>query len=125
SRHHGAVARAAGFGSAAESDRAGDAEGEEFISPWRGLEWMNRGRAGASACLRLAAAVALCAYGAPPPPTYNRDIAPILNKRCVNCHREGEVGPFSLVSYTDAAKRPALIAQVTASHYMPPWKPAP
>ena len=63
------------------------------------------------------------AYGAPP--TYNHDIAPILHKRCVSCHASGEVGPFPLASYADAARRAALIAQVTASRYMPPWKPEP
>src|SRR5437867_2026588 len=64
------------------------------------------------------------AFGAPPV-TFSRDIAPILYKRCVVCHRSGEVGPFPLVSYADASKRAALIAQVTASRYMPPWKPEP
>src|SRR5687767_11143452 len=57
--------------------------------------------------------------------TFSRDIAPILYKRCIGCHRAGEAAPFPLVSYADAAKRAALIAQVTASRYMPPWKPAP
>jgi hypothetical protein len=65
------------------------------------------------------------AFGAPPPVSFTHDIAPILYKRCVVCHRSGEVGPFPLVSYVDAAKRAALIAQVTASRYMPPWKPEP
>ena len=57
--------------------------------------------------------------------TFTGDIAPILYKRCIGCHRAGEVGPFPLVSYADAAKRAPLIAQVTASRYMPPWKPEP
>src|SRR5262245_45503977 len=57
--------------------------------------------------------------------TFTRDVAPILYKRCISCHRSGEVAPFPLVSYSDAAKRSSLIAQVTASRYMPPWKPAP
>jgi len=63
------------------------------------------------------------AYGAPV--TYYHDIAPILYRRCVRCHQAGEAAPFPLVSYSDAAKRARLIAQVTASRYMPPWKPAP
>jgi mono/diheme cytochrome c family protein len=57
--------------------------------------------------------------------TFSRDVAPILYKHCIGCHRAGEVGPFPLVSYGDSAKRAALIAQVTASRQMPPWKPAP
>src|SRR6185312_2694621 len=32
--------------------------------------------------------------------------------------------PFSLLTYADASKRAALIAQVTASRYMPPWLPS-
>src|SRR5438105_6597869 len=56
--------------------------------------------------------------------TFTRDIAPILYKHCAGCHHPGEVAPFSLLTYQDAAKRAALIAEVTASRYMPPWKPA-
>src|SRR5712692_3919226 len=63
--------------------------------------------------------------GAIPPPTFTRDVAPILYRRCISCHRSGEVAPFPLVSYADAAKRASLLAQVTASRYMPPWKPEP
>jgi mono/diheme cytochrome c family protein len=58
-------------------------------------------------------------------PTYNRDVAPILNAQCAQCHRPGEVAPFSLLTYQDAARRADLIASVTASRFMPPWKPEP
>lgn len=54
--------------------------------------------------------------------TFNRDIAPILMANCVECHRPGEVAPFSLVSYKDAAKRAAFLAEVTHDRLMPPWK---
>jgi len=37
----------------------------------------------------------------------------------------GEVAPFSLLTYQDAAKRAGLIATVTKKRYMPPWKPEP
>lgn len=57
--------------------------------------------------------------------TYTRDIAPILYQNCAECHREGEVAPFPLVTYDDAAKRAHLIEAVTASRYMPPWKADP
>jgi mono/diheme cytochrome c family protein len=55
-------------------------------------------------------------------PTFNKDIAPILYQNCATCHRQGEVAPFSLLTYQDAAKRANLIAAVTAKRYMPPWK---
>src|SRR6266404_6858309 len=58
-------------------------------------------------------------------PTFNKDIAPILYQNCASCHRPGEVAPFSLLSYQDAAKRAKLIATVTERRYMPPWKPEP
>jgi hypothetical protein len=58
-------------------------------------------------------------------PTYNRDIAPILWKNCAGCHRPGEIGPFSLLTYKDAAKRASFLSEITASRKMPPWKPEP
>jgi hypothetical protein len=58
-------------------------------------------------------------------PTFNKDIAPILYENCATCHRPGEVAPFSLLTYQDAAKRASLIATVTKKRYMPPWKPVP
>ena len=54
--------------------------------------------------------------------TYTRDIAPILYANCTGCHREGEVAPFSLLTYKDASKRAEMLAAVTESKLMPPWK---
>lgn len=53
--------------------------------------------------------------------TFNKDIAPILNKNCAPCHHKGGLGPFDLTSYTTARKKAKTIAKVTASRYMPPW----
>jgi len=58
-------------------------------------------------------------------PTFNHDIAPILYRNCATCHRPGEVAPFPLLTYRDAAKRAGLLAVVTAKRVMPPWKPEP
>jgi hypothetical protein len=55
--------------------------------------------------------------------TWARQIAPILNARCASCHRSGEVAPFALTSFDDAARHAKQIAKVTAQHLMPPWKP--
>jgi hypothetical protein len=57
--------------------------------------------------------------------TFTETIAPIIYKNCVACHRPGEAGPFSLITYEDVSKRGDLIARVTASRYMPPWHAAP
>jgi hypothetical protein len=56
------------------------------------------------------------------PVTFNRHIAPILFRRCVACHRPGEVAPFSLLTYSDSKKRAAALEEVTSQHVMPPWK---
>jgi hypothetical protein len=53
---------------------------------------------------------------------YAEHIAPILNKRCAECHRPGEVAPFSLIGYDNAKKWSAMVAQATSSGLMPPWK---
>ncbi|MEQ8765408.1 MAG: redoxin family protein [Planctomycetota bacterium] len=58
-------------------------------------------------------------------PTYAREVAPILQANCVSCHRPGEIGPFALTSYRSASRRAGLLAEVTRSRYMPPWKPVP
>jgi mono/diheme cytochrome c family protein len=58
-------------------------------------------------------------------PTFNRDIAPILYANCSSCHRPGEVAPFPLLTYQDAAKRAALIAGAVQGRFMPPWKAEP
>jgi hypothetical protein len=57
--------------------------------------------------------------------TYARDIAPIVQARCLNCHREGQVAPFALASYEQTAKRAGQIVRVTQERIMPPWIPAP
>ncbi|MBI3865727.1 MAG: redoxin domain-containing protein [Planctomycetia bacterium] len=57
--------------------------------------------------------------------TFARDIAPIVFANCAKCHRDGEVAPFPLMTYADAAKRARQIVRVTASRFMPPWKPQP
>jgi len=68
-------------------------------------------------------AVAVAAHAATP--TFNKDIAPILYQNCATCHRPGEVAPFSLLTYADAAKKAGLLAIVTGKRVMPPWKAEP
>jgi peroxiredoxin len=57
--------------------------------------------------------------------TFSKHVAPILWKNCAPCHRPGEVGPFPLLTYKDAAKRASFIREVTAAGQMPPWKAHP
>jgi Flp pilus assembly protein TadD len=59
------------------------------------------------------------------PVTFNRDVAPIVFRSCLPCHRPGEAGPFSLERFSDVRRRGAQIVRVTSSRYMPPWPPEP
>lgn len=54
-------------------------------------------------------------------PTYHRDVEPILQKHCQECHRPGQVAPWSLLSYKDARKMAPFLANVTRERQMPPW----
>ncbi|MEM9586285.1 MAG: redoxin domain-containing protein [Planctomycetota bacterium] len=57
--------------------------------------------------------------------TYTRDVAPILNARCVSCHREGEIAPFTLTSYDDILGWEDTIMEVIDDGRMPPWSANP
>lgn len=54
--------------------------------------------------------------------TYTRDIAPILNKNCVSCHRDGQIGPMPLNNYKNVAAWAEQIKRVTEARIMPPWQ---
>jgi hypothetical protein len=54
---------------------------------------------------------------------FGRDVAPVLHRHCVECHRAGQAAPFALAAYEDAAPRARTIAAVVAAGRMPPWKP--
>lgn len=60
-----------------------------------------------------------------PPPTFAADVAPILYRRCVSCHRPGTEAPFSLLDYETAAANSEMIAEVVAQGRMPPWYASP
>jgi hypothetical protein len=57
----------------------------------------------------------------PDQPSFANDIAPILQKNCLPCHREQGAAPFSLASYAAVKKRAKTIAKVTQKRIMPPW----
>ena len=49
------------------------------------------------------------------------DVAEIIQNKCQTCHRPGQVGPFSLLTYDDARKHSAMIREVVDDRRMPPW----
>jgi hypothetical protein len=53
--------------------------------------------------------------------TFNQDVAPILYRRCIACHRAGEAAPMPLVTYEDARPWARAIKTRVVSREMPPW----
>jgi peroxiredoxin len=53
--------------------------------------------------------------------TYSNQIARILQDRCVECHRPGEIGPFAMTDYAEVAGWADSIAEVVRDGRMPPW----
>lgn len=92
----------------------------------RQLAWSwSTAAAGVTLATALAVSSARCGQARPPAPTvtFNKDVAPIVFTNCAPCHRPGEVAPFSLLSYGDAAKHADAIVAETSARRMPPWLP--
>jgi hypothetical protein len=53
--------------------------------------------------------------------TFTKDVAPILQKTCQNCHRPGSIAPMSLLTYEDARPWARSIKDRVERHQMPPW----
>src|SRR5438552_7628079 len=53
--------------------------------------------------------------------TYAKHIAPILQKRCVECHQPGAIGPFALTTYDEVIGWTETIRDVVRDRRMPPW----
>jgi len=53
--------------------------------------------------------------------TYSKQIARVLQAHCVECHRQGQIGPFALEKYEDAVGWAEMIEEVVRDQRMPPW----
>src|SRR5471030_2590008 len=72
-------------------------------------------QAGALALLLFTAGIASAEV------TFTRDVAPIFQKSCQNCHRPGSIAPMSLLNYEDARPWARSIKQRVEARQMPPW----
>src|SRR5882757_5101368 len=54
-------------------------------------------------------------------PTFARDVAPILQKHCQACHRPGEIGPMSLLTYEEVRPWAKAMKAAVVRRTMPPW----
>ena len=57
--------------------------------------------------------------------TYSKQISRLLQKRCVNCHRKGEIAPFPLTSYKEVLGWAEMMEEVIDEGRMPPWNANP
>ena len=53
--------------------------------------------------------------------TYSNQVARILQNNCVECHRPGQIAPFALTNYDEAAGWAEMIEEVVREQRMPPW----
>ena len=53
--------------------------------------------------------------------TFNRDVMPILQAKCQECHQEGSIAPMSLLTYRDAYRWSSGIREKVSNRIMPPW----
>jgi hypothetical protein len=57
--------------------------------------------------------------------TYSDQIARIFQAHCIECHREGRIGPFVMTSYEDVVGWGEMIREVVDQGRMPPWHASP
>src|SRR2546422_5366127 len=78
-----------------------------------------------AAVLHAAAFLVLRTSGAddhaPAIPTFNKEVAPILQKNCMTCHRAGQVAPMSLQNYKEVRPWAKSLREMVAERRMPPW----
>jgi len=61
------------------------------------------------------------AASAPSQITFTKDVLPIMQKRCQNCHRPGEVAPMSFLTYNEVRPWAKAIREAVLTKKMPPW----
>src|SRR5690348_12979677 len=94
-RNHGAI--------------GGEPRGLDRASIFFGYNTLREIREALLVCVALLVAVP----GRAADPTYTKDIAPILFEHCATCHRPGQAGPFSLLTYRDARQHLTQIVDAT------------
>ena len=55
------------------------------------------------------------------PVTFAKDVAPILQAKCQDCHRVGSMAPMALMTYEDVRPWAKAIRERVSTRQMPPW----
>jgi hypothetical protein len=72
----------------------------------------------------MAGAVAvgmMCSVPASAAVTFNKDVLPILQRKCQVCHRPGEIGPMPLLTFQGTRPWARAIKAAVVAKSMPPW----
>jgi len=56
-----------------------------------------------------------------PTPTFSKDVAPIFQKKCQDCHQPNSIAPMSLITFQEARPWVRSIKERVATRQMPPW----
>src|SRR5262245_24145053 len=56
-----------------------------------------------------------------PTPTFSKDVAPIFQKKCQECHQPNSIAPMSLITFQEARPWVRSIKERVATRQMPPW----
>ena len=57
----------------------------------------------------------------PATPTFNKDVLPLLQKQCQECHRPNSIAPMSFLTYKDTRPYARAIEKAVVGRTMPPW----
>ena len=57
----------------------------------------------------------------PSQPTFYKDVLPVMQNRCQECHRQGEAAPMSLLTYKEVRPWAKAIREAVITRKMPPW----
>src|SRR5258706_7082824 len=85
---------------------------------------MGKNRARYLLGLSALAGLAIPAFAAGPngkTVTFAKDVAPILQAKCQECHRKGTVAPMSLITYQEVRPWARSIRERVITRNMPPW----
>lgn len=69
----------------------------------------------------FASVLAATAATAPANVTFNKDVLPVLQNRCQECHRPGEIAPMSFMTFKDTRAWAKAIKSAVVTKQMPPW----
>lgn len=53
--------------------------------------------------------------------TFAKDVSRVLQRHCVECHQQGEIGPFALTEYDEVVGWGEMLLEVIDQQRMPPW----